>query len=182
VNLGCGVPNDFDEGKKEHDSDAARWFSVMRWMRIREAKIDSKLRTTLEQYGVPVMQQVLSVGGNFRHLGQSMWVEAVRDSVLAWLTEHYDREERKETWQITMEAAVTILVGGWRTLPHRQNESVEFPGAAPFGFRRVRLETPHRAHHSTSLPSVSEPCVTRGLTTPARSRPPFLTSSPPASQ
>lgn len=108
----CGVLNDFDEvdHDDEHDSDAVQWFSVMRWIRIREARIDPKLRTTLEQYGVPVMQQVLSVGGNFRHLGQALWVEAVRDSVLAWLTEHYDREERKETWQITMEAAVTILV------------------------------------------------------------------------
>lgn len=34
----------------------------------------------------------------------------VRDSELGWLTERYDREERKETWQIAMEGAVTILV------------------------------------------------------------------------
>ena len=82
----------------------------MRWFQIRKATIDPELRITLEQYGVPVMQQVLSVGSNFRHKGQATWVEAVRDSVLAWLTERYDREERKETWQITMEAAVTVLV------------------------------------------------------------------------
>jgi hypothetical protein len=59
---------------------------------------------------VPVMQQVLSVGSNFRHKGQALWVESVRDSVLSWLTERYDRDDLKETWMITMEAAVTILV------------------------------------------------------------------------
>jgi FMN phosphatase YigB (HAD superfamily) len=82
----------------------------MRWFQIREAKIDLKLRETLEQYGAPVMQQILSVGSNFRHDGKALWVEAVRDDVLKWLTEQYDRQERKETWQITMEAAVTIFV------------------------------------------------------------------------
>jgi hypothetical protein len=84
----------------------------MRWFQIRKAKLDPELRTTLEQYGVPVMQQVLSVGSNFRHKGQATWVEAVREPVLMWLTERYDRDERKETWQITMEAAVTVLVAG----------------------------------------------------------------------
>jgi hypothetical protein len=83
----------------------------MRWLRIRKARIDPELRTTLEQYGVPVMQQVLSTGGNFRHKGQALWVEAVRDSVLGWLTERYDRDERKETWQIVLEVFVIILIG-----------------------------------------------------------------------
>jgi len=82
----------------------------VRWFRIRKAKIDAELRTTLEQYGTPVMQQILSVGSNFRHKKQPLWVEAVRDEVLAWLTERYDRDERKDTWQITMEVAVTIFV------------------------------------------------------------------------
>jgi hypothetical protein len=88
----------------------------MRWFTIRKADIDLELRITLEQYGVPVMQQVLSVGGNFRHKGLTTWVEAVRDSVLAWLTERNDHEERKETWQITMEAAVTVLVAAELTM------------------------------------------------------------------
>jgi|HubBroStandDraft_6_1064221.scaffolds.fasta_scaffold69026_7 hypothetical protein len=64
----------------------------MRWLRIRKARIDPELRTTLEQYGVPVMQQVLSTGGNFLHKAQGPWVESVRDSVLGWLTERYDRD------------------------------------------------------------------------------------------
>jgi len=36
----------------------------MRW-KIRKAKIDEELRTTLEQYGVAVMQQILATGGVF---------------------------------------------------------------------------------------------------------------------
>jgi len=31
--------------------------------------------------------------------------------LLPWLTEQYDRAERKETWNLTMEAAITLLVG-----------------------------------------------------------------------
>ena len=54
----------------------------MRWFRIRKAKIEPELRTTLEQYGAPVMQQILSQGSNFRYKGQATWIEAVRDSVL----------------------------------------------------------------------------------------------------
>jgi len=82
----------------------------MRWFRIREAKIDPDLRTTLEQYGVTVIQQVLSVASNFRYKGKTIWVEEVREPVLAWLTERYDREQRKETWSLTMEVAITVLV------------------------------------------------------------------------
>ena len=82
----------------------------MRWFRIRKAQIDPELRTTLEQYGAAVMQQALSFGSNFRHKGEALWVEAVRDDVLSWLTERYDQDERKETWAITMEVAVTLLV------------------------------------------------------------------------
>jgi Family of unknown function (DUF5677) len=58
----------------------------MRWFRIRKAQIDPELRIALEQYGVPVMQQILSVGSNFRQAGRAVWIEAVRDSVLLWLT------------------------------------------------------------------------------------------------
>lgn len=82
----------------------------MRWSRVRKAPIEPELRGTLEQYGISVLQQVLSVSGAIRFKGKSVWIEELRESVLAWLTERYDRDERKETWQITMEAAVTILV------------------------------------------------------------------------
>jgi hypothetical protein len=33
-----------------------------------------------------------------------------RDTAAEWLTEQYDRAERRETWSITMEAAITVFV------------------------------------------------------------------------
>jgi hypothetical protein len=74
----------------------------MRWSSIRNANIEPELRTALEQYGVPVMQQLLAVSGAFRFKGQMVWVDEAREPILAWLTERYDRDERKETWLITM--------------------------------------------------------------------------------
>jgi hypothetical protein len=35
---------------------------------------------------------------------------SVRDSLLPWLTEQYDRAERKETWSITMEVVITAFI------------------------------------------------------------------------
>jgi len=32
------------------------------------------------------------------------------DSLLPWLTEQYDRAERKETWSPSMEFAITVFV------------------------------------------------------------------------
>jgi hypothetical protein len=34
-----------------------------------------------------------------------------REAAAEWLTEQYDRAERRETWSITMEAAITVFVG-----------------------------------------------------------------------
>jgi len=33
-----------------------------------------------------------------------------RIAAAAWLTEQYDRAERRETWSITMEASITVFV------------------------------------------------------------------------
>jgi hypothetical protein len=81
----------------------------MRWFKIRKAPIPPEIRKQLEQYGVAIVQSLatgsnagLSVGGNqpIYHLPQ----------ILGWLTEQYDRAERKETWSITMEVAITVFV------------------------------------------------------------------------
>src|ERR1700690_516397 len=88
----------------------------MRWFDIRKAKIEPELRTALEQYGVPVMQQLLAVSGAFRFKGKMVTVDEKREPISAWLTERYDRDERRETWLITMEAAVTILVAAELTM------------------------------------------------------------------
>lgn len=83
----------------------------MRWFRIREAKyIDSELRNTFEQYGVTVMQQLLSTRTNFLYKGSWIKTPDIQEPLLLWLTEQHDRAERKETWSLSMEAAITVFV------------------------------------------------------------------------
>jgi hypothetical protein len=85
----------------------------MRWIRIRKADIDTELRKTFERYGTVTMQMMLATNTTmFRHEGSLCTVERHLNSLLAWLTEQYDRAERKETWSLTMEAAVTVFVAG----------------------------------------------------------------------
>jgi hypothetical protein len=54
---------------------------------------------------------LLAVGDFFRHEGEHLLVRDYEAPLLSWLTEQYDRAERKETWSLTMEAAITIFVG-----------------------------------------------------------------------
>lgn len=83
----------------------------MRWVRIRKAHIDSKLRETFEQHGVGTMQQFLvSPDRDFLHQTRTINTYQCRTDLLAWLTEQYDLAERKETWNLTMEAAIVVLI------------------------------------------------------------------------
>ena len=83
-----------------------------RWIRIRQANIDPELRETFEHYGLVTLQVLLSSPENFiRHQGNIQRVQKMDKDLLPWLTEQYDRAERKETWSITMEVAITIFVG-----------------------------------------------------------------------
>ena len=84
----------------------------MRWFWIRPAKIDPQLRKTFERYGTVGMQIALGDMNNFVHQGQPMKASQVLDSVLDWLTEQYDKTERKDTWLLAMEIAITIFVLG----------------------------------------------------------------------
>jgi len=83
----------------------------MRWFRIRKAKIDPDLRMTFERYGQGCMQIVLSTTNSFCHKDKHVNISDHQDAVLLWLTEQYDKVERKETWSLTMEFAITLLVG-----------------------------------------------------------------------
>ncbi|MGB8802702.1 MAG: hypothetical protein WCC97_18640 [Candidatus Acidiferrales bacterium] len=83
----------------------------MRWFSIRKATIDSDFRETFEQYGVATMQAILATTNYFQHKNTRLMAQDVLLELLPWLTEQYDRAERKETWLITMEAAITIFVG-----------------------------------------------------------------------
>ena len=81
----------------------------MRW-KIRKARIDGELRTTLEQYGVAVMQQILATGGVFIYRDATTGVLAYRTEILAWLTEQHDMQEAKEDVTFSMELAIMLLV------------------------------------------------------------------------
>jgi hypothetical protein len=82
----------------------------MRWFGIRQAKIDPELRKTFEQYGTTAMQIALGDTNYFIHKGETVKAAAALGSLLPWLTEQYDRTERKETWSMTMEFLITIFV------------------------------------------------------------------------
>jgi hypothetical protein len=83
----------------------------MRWFRIRKADIDEEWRKTFEQYGVLSIQVVLALGGNIKHKGERIAIDiGMMEPIQLWLTEQYDRAERKETWSMTMEIAITIFV------------------------------------------------------------------------
>ena len=85
---------------------------TMRWLRVRRAEIDPELRKTFEQHGIGTMQTLLAAPDRpFVHRGERIDANSVRDFLLPWLTEQYDRAERIETWNLTMEAAITLLVG-----------------------------------------------------------------------
>ena len=82
----------------------------MRWFGIRKAKISPKIRETFERYGVISMQVNVSVSNYFYHGQIMVRIDDVLDSLLPWLTEQFDRAERKETWSLTMEFAITLFV------------------------------------------------------------------------
>jgi hypothetical protein len=86
----------------------------MRWLKIREAKIHDALRTSLERMGVALIQQwvVASRTLQYKKVPSGQPEYAGDQEVADWLTEQYDRTERKETWSLTMEVAITVFVLG----------------------------------------------------------------------
>jgi hypothetical protein len=95
----------------------------MRWFSIRKAKITPKDREEFEQFGVATIQFMLA-SGNLKELQDDPGYDFLqarytvrlfdlfhkRPAALLWLVEQYDRQERKETWSITMEASITVFV------------------------------------------------------------------------
>lgn len=78
--------------------------------RVRTANTKPEFRETFEQYGVPTMQALLATTNYFHHKGKDITAQDVRPELLPWLTEQYDRAERKETWSLAMEVAITAFV------------------------------------------------------------------------
>jgi hypothetical protein len=84
----------------------------MRWFRIRTADIAESNREMFERFGASVVGTVLAGGlhPTAEDLGRIYDDTMVRVDAAAWLTEQYHRAERRETWLITMEAAITLFV------------------------------------------------------------------------
>src|SRR5690242_486769 len=99
----------------------------MRWFRIRKAKIPKDRREDFESVGVLSIQLMLAVevianiypppkyeekpffDVDFKFDVKKILSESqyeMRD----WLIEQFDRQERRETWLIMMEAAITAFV------------------------------------------------------------------------
>ena len=84
----------------------------MNWFRVKKADIDPEIRRVFEERGAETVRTLLPNEGLEMSLpnGKTLRVYDLRKPMLLWLKEQYDREERKETWLITMEAAITIFV------------------------------------------------------------------------
>jgi len=84
----------------------------MRWFHVRTANIPHEERDLFERSGAQVIG--LTITSGFHAVApqlQPLYDNAeMRNHALLWLTEQYDREERKETWSITMEMAITLFV------------------------------------------------------------------------
>jgi hypothetical protein len=89
----------------------------MSWIRIRKASIPPLERQTFERFGSPIVAGILygGSGGEERRLTEPQQTVLFgefqsREHAAEWLTEQYDRAERKETWLITMEVFITLFV------------------------------------------------------------------------
>ena len=84
----------------------------MRW-RVRKAEIRPDYRQHFEELGVEIVRAYFT-----QPIGVVVWedkggkwpVGALREPMQLWLREEYDRAEQKDTWLMTMEIAITILV------------------------------------------------------------------------
>lgn len=84
-----------------------------RLFRIRRAKnVPADVRQTCERFGANVIAHMLAAGLNPRYISlQHIYnAESNQERALEWLTEQYDRAERKENWSLIMEIAITVFV------------------------------------------------------------------------
>jgi hypothetical protein len=84
----------------------------MRFFRIRAARIPDEDRHLFERYGSAVIGFMVASGAAPRaeELRPVYFTPERTVSAVAWLTEQYDRAERKESWSILMEASITVFV------------------------------------------------------------------------
>jgi len=92
----------------------ARMKDNMRWVSIRKASIPKDARDIFERFGPAVISIILFSGFSGPQETEPQKViygnSGNRKHAEAWLTEQYDLAERRESWLITMEVAITLLV------------------------------------------------------------------------
>jgi hypothetical protein len=86
----------------------------VRWIRIREAKLDQFYRQLFEELGVEIVRayftQDIGVVVYKNDAGERWTVANLREHMKPWLREQYDIQERRESWNLTMEVAITLFV------------------------------------------------------------------------
>jgi hypothetical protein len=84
----------------------------MRWFRITRAEMKHETLELLEQYGPDTLRALLPGNAILETVkGARVTIDEIRRPILLWLKEQADREEKRETWLITMEVAITLFVG-----------------------------------------------------------------------
>ena len=75
----------------------------MRWFRVRRANLPAEERELFERAGTAVVAQVMTGGLPYGVVVtpplHRLYNVEVRGRAAEWLTEQYDRAERKETWR-----------------------------------------------------------------------------------
>ncbi len=86
----------------------------MRWIRIRKADIDQQYRQMFEVLGVEIVRayfpQGIGVPVYQNSKGETWTVGNLREFMKPWLREQYDIQERRESWNLAMEVAITVFV------------------------------------------------------------------------
>lgn len=86
----------------------------MRLFRVRKAKnVPANVREICERLGSDLIAHVVAAGDygpRYEALRPLSVDLRNHEHVLAWLTEQYDRAERKENWSLIMEIAITLFV------------------------------------------------------------------------
>jgi len=85
----------------------------VRWFSIRKASIQPRYRQHFEELGVEIVRAYFTQPNGvivWEDDGGRWTVGALHEPMQFWLREQYDSAERKDTWLMTMEIAITILV------------------------------------------------------------------------
>ena len=86
---------------------------TVRWFNVRNANIDENYRQRFEELGVEIVRAYFTLPSGTLVWEDETGVRVVRDlrvPMQSWLREQHDRTERKDSWLMTMEIAITILV------------------------------------------------------------------------